>query len=1040
MIKKNIKYNLKLNKNRIIVIILFLLLIVYLCCYYKSKVNVPNVSSTFDFDSVANNKPDISANDSLLKKKLTLQKEIINNTIKNNRIKKVNKTNYKQNLLVNTKKSKLITPRVISKNSVQIDSTKNIYTKNLIWKSVKDAESYEIIIEGIKSSSIFGDQHKKLVSTTLLDSIYRIDPQFFKDFDKYRWKIRSKNSYSTSKFSPYYYFQLNEKENLISEEDIDEIVMRLKYDGFIDEMIVTKFQNGKVLLPLTEIFSLLQLDHKIDYKNKTFSGNRHDKLHEKFKLNYQGKELRFNNTVEKISKENFVTSDLELFVASSLFEKMTAMKVKIDMKRLTVSLSSDFIIPVVQRKINEKKLSIYNSKLKENQYPLLFNRERKYLSGGFLDYSASAHIINGKPSTYYLSTGLAAELFGGDLQVSSQQSFYNNNLSFNEIKYRWRYAILKNDYISNITVGHKSLQGLISYQSQGVRISNEPIEPRKVIGCYEITEKAKPGWKIEVYHNNQLIDIVNADEKGNYNFQIPFSYGTTMLELHETGLNGEYNIKNKMYQIPIEQVPEGKLDYSIDFGKLDNTDEYLLQSNTKYGINDWLTTKIGADVFTSNLENSSIYSTTTVRFLDKFIGNLIIAPNAYHELSVNSLFSDLASFNVSAKLYENNEKINPSNLKNELEGSIFLPLKVNNNIMSFLIRGRVADYSNSKRTNFSLRTFYSFMNFSPSLELDYFNVSNKYSDLEAMYLNFRLNYNLNISSDIFVGNIFDARLNYDVLNSNVESMNFSISTTVLKKIRVQLTHTRNLQSQYSDTQLRFVYDLSFLRSNTNISRNSVTQSVLGSINYNEHLNEVNFYNRGMLGRSAASFKFFVDENMNKEYDEGEKLIPDMDIQINSIGSKQRVNNGNIIVNDLESYSRYNVKLIDKNNKSPLWSTEQEKFSFISDPHQFKEILIPFYEVGEVMGLVQKKSLGNLLPISGLTIHLINEESNEDIVLKTMSDGSFYFYGIKPGAYNIYVDEEQLKRLNLQSSPQSYNGTIRSISVEEEFTEYNFILE
>ncbi len=44
-------------------------------------------------------------------------------------------------------------------------------------------------------------------------------------------------------------------------------------------------------------------------------------------------------------------------------------------------------------------------------------------------------------------------------------------------------------------------------------------------------------------------------------FLIPFSYGTTLLELHQIGPHGELEIESKLYQIPIEQVPEGRLDY-----------------------------------------------------------------------------------------------------------------------------------------------------------------------------------------------------------------------------------------------------------------------------------------------------------------------------------------------------------------------------------------------------------------------------------------------------------------------------------------------
>jgi hypothetical protein len=135
-----------------------------------------------------------------------------------------------------------------------------------------------------------------------------------------------------------------------------------------------------------------------------------------------------------------------------------------------------------------------------------------------------------------------------------------------------------------------------------------------------------------------------------------------------------------------------------------------------------------------------------------------------------------------------------------------------------------------------------------------------------------------------------------------------------------------------------------------------------------------------------------------------------------------------------------VKLIDRYNKNPLWFPYKNKFSFISDPHQYKEIEIPFYEAAEILGSVFKKSHDNLVPISGFNIILEESESSEITKIKTMSDGSFYHYGIKPGKYKIYLDNEQLKRLGLNSKPENYKSSIRSISFEEEFTEFNFVLE
>jgi len=944
---------------------------------------------------------------------------------------------------IRDKETVLPAPTIITRNSLIIDSLKNGVPKySLVWNNEPLVTHYQIVIDGINTSAIFGDEYSNIITSTANDTIFNLSPEILSKFNKYRWRIRGKSQYGWSRFSPYYYFNLenhNSDESMII-DNAEDIIMRLKYAGIIDEMIIAQFIGEKALLPLIEILSLLQLNHSVDLENSTVTGQKIDNPKLKYLLKFNDGVLEIGKDTSKINPENLIESDLEYFVSENIVEKISGMKVDVDMRNLTVTLTSDFTLPIFQRMLNEQKVSLLKSSSVNNNYPLMFNRERNYLSGGFFDYSATTNYAKNQLPYYSLNFGLGAEIFGGDTRISSQQTLFDKKITSSQFLYKWRYAILNNEIISNISLGDNNILGLQSYDFRGIQVSNKPLESRRIYGSYNIEETTKPNWKVEVFRNSQLVDIVYADENGKYNFLLPFNYGTTLLEFHELGPNGEYRIQRKMYQIPIDQVPKGRLDYSVNFGKLANTNEYLLHSNADYGINKWLSTKVGTDIFTDNLQQSSIYSSTTARLFDSYIINLKMAPNAYHELTFNTIFSHLASFHLGAKLHEENNKINPTDIKSELEGNVFLPIKINDNMMSLLLRGRHAEYSNSKRSDFSLRAFYNYNNVSPSIEFDYYNLNNDVSNFRSAFINFRINYSLAISSAIFSGNIIDARYVYDIFNKKPQSINVSISSTLFQQLRVQLSHTNNFSNSYSDTQLRVVFDLPFLRSSSSISKNVVTQSFIGSVNYNQHLENFNFYNRGMIGRSAATFKFFVDKNFNKKYDDGENLVEDMDIQINSIGNKRRANEGNVIVNDLESYSKYEVNLIDRHNKNPLWFPYNNKFSFISDPHQYKEIEIPFYEAAEVSGQILKKSKNNIIPQAGVEIVFEHIETKNITKIKTMSDGSFYYYGMQPGKYKVYPNEENLDVLKLNSEPKIINALIESIGEDEKNTEFNFVLQ
>lgn len=143
---------------------------------------------------------------------------------------------------------------------------------------------------------------------------------------------------------------------------------------------------------------------------------------------------------------------------------------------------------------------------------------------------------------------------------------------------------------------------------------------------------------------------------------------------------------------------------------------------------------------------------------------------------------------------------------------------------------------------------------------------------------------------------------------------------------------------------------------------------------------------------------------------------------------------------MEAYTKYNVDVIDKNNKNPLWSPYTDKFSFISDPHQYKTIEIPFYEAAEVSGSVMKKIEGKLMPLSQVVILFENTKTFTLTKIRTLSDGCFYNFGIQPGEYRIFLEEEQLKRKNLKATPEFYIERVYSISSDKENKEFNFIIE
>lgn len=145
------------------------------------------------------------------------------------------------------------------------------------------------------------------------------------------------------------------------------------------------------------------------------------------------------------------------------------------------------------------------------------------------------------------------ELFGGDFQLATNHSLFQNKFIYNQTQYRWRYAFLNNRTISNIILGNGNAFGLQSYDFKGITVSNEPLELRRIYGKQIIQEKTNPFWKVEISMNNEIIEIIEADENGNFSFSLPFSYGTTILEFKNMEQTEKQNLKGNYIKFQLRK-------------------------------------------------------------------------------------------------------------------------------------------------------------------------------------------------------------------------------------------------------------------------------------------------------------------------------------------------------------------------------------------------------------------------------------------------------------------------------------------------------
>lgn len=821
----------------------------------------------------------------------------------------------------------------------------------------------------------------------------------------------------------------------------EEVFLSFNYYGIVNRTLTVNY-NGIFFLPIGEMFDQLLINYTIDRQKDVIRGF-YIYQENKYEINFRDLTFKSPDNEFSFSIGDFVKKDFEYYLTADLFYKAFRLSFSVDISNLTLNLAAADILPVYSNYLREQKYS-YSSKSKESEkFPLLFPREKSFLSGGFIDYTLSGSYSKHYLPFYNYDFGIGAELFWGDLQTSVNGYSISNASINSEIEYRWRYVLDKNQFMSQVSLGNLISTGINSYTFHGLQISNQPLEQRETFVKYLISEQTAPGSTIELYINNQLIDHTTTDAAGNFHFLIPLTYGSSFVKLKYYGSNGETQIVDRYYQIPYNLNPPEEFNYTVDFGIIKNTNKNYIHASGIYGINDWLSNLIGAEYLEDNLFDEPLFfNSLTARISSSYLFNIFTAPKAFYRISANAIYPSLTSINLSYTRYESNPLYNPTNINNEISSSLNLPVYMDENPLNIQVNGDYQDFSSSKIYGFRVSSSKNIGSFTPTLVYSLRQFKYPGSLLRQSYLSTGAIYSIGtLPSPISFlrGLLINSGINYNFNSEKFESYFVSFASNLTNSVRLQFDYEKNLTYDVTNARMQLFLELPFTRSYSTIGKDFFTTNMQGSLLFNDSQAQINFFNREQIGRAASSFRTFIDENANGVYDNGEQPITDAKINIASLNSNIRLGDGETQVNDLNPFSIYNVKIDETNLENPMYTAKDKIFSFEAGPNYVKNINIPFYSASEIGGNVQRISGSVKSPLSGIKVHIEGIDYDQNLTVNTFSDGSFYYFGLRPGKFKIYLNKNQLEYINCVSEPAEIILEIEASGAGKSFENLNFEL-
>jgi outer membrane protein OmpA-like peptidoglycan-associated protein len=771
-----------------------------------------------------------------------------------------------------------------------------------------------------------------------------------------------------------------------------------------------------VLLPFAQLFDFLKIPNTVSNDGQVIKGFFEVESN-RFEVDYTKKTVWYKGNSFPFTDDEAVLDIGMFYLRTTVFKRVFGFDMAFNARALSIQFTSPFELPLFKLiKLEKKREMLRLEGSEEAVYDTTYGRDYHWFRGHMVDWSvASSQSTDGATDTRF-ALGYGTEFLGGETNLSLNYST-TSGFSRNQQQYSWRWADNKAKLIRQVKLGRINTQSIASVLSpvDGFMVTNALTTIRKTLGSYLIEDHTEPDWVVELYMNNQLISYTRADASGYYSFKVPIVYGTSNMVLRFYGPNGEIRSEERKFSMPFNLLPKGELEYQVSGGALlDTLGAKFGRAQLNYGVNRMLTLGAGVEYLTSIATHPEVpFLNFTFQPYSKLLLTGEYAHNVRTKATLNySLPGNVVLDGTYARYVPGQEAIIYNYLE-ERAISLSIPFRYRNltsgvrasirqNIYpDFAYTSGEATWTNTYK-NYSL-IYTNYVNYSEANVDNSQNAPNVYGNLT-----FGTKYkNLGIRAS--------AQYNYGF--KQLISLRAELDRKVFNHGYASLKLENNFLSGSKSVNLAFRYELPFMMTNasTTVSNKSIqiSEGASGSFAFNSGGKYVRVDNRGAVGRSGISLIPFVDVNFNGKRDANEPFSKGLRVRCSG-GQVLNAENDSIIrIVGLEPFVDYNLILDESGFDNVSLRSSVKNMKVVTDPNQFKWILLPILPMAEMYGSVVDEN-GNGI---GRIIVRVTDK-NDSLIAKvlTESDGYFNYIGFKPGDYKVFVDSLQLSILKYQATP------------------------
>lgn len=808
------------------------------------------------------------------------------------------------------------------------------------------------------------------------------------------------------------------------ENSLEETLVSLKIPK-IGVLELSSFVRGDTLyLPVNELFTFLKIQNVPSPHYDTVSGFFINEQ-STYLIDRSSNRVTFNGVGFNLKDGDLLRTESNLYMRSDYFGFIFGLQIQFDFRALTAVLTTDVELPMIR----DMKLELMRSnisKLRSEFKPdTIIPRNYPVFHFGMADWSfVTAQQLNGK-NNVWLNLNLGALLFGGEANVGLS---YTNQQKFTERQqqYLWHYANNDHKVIRQVEAGKIHSSGSVSSLYSplvGFQFTNAPTTFRRSFGSYTLTDYTEPGWVVELYVNNVLVDYMKADASGFFTFQVPLVYGTSSILLRLYGPMGEERSREKSITIPFYFLPVHQLEYTFTTAMTEDVRSQLFsRGQFNYGMSRRITLGGGVEYLSEQ---------SPQKFIPFVTGSWRVANNVLlsGEYDYGVRFKGLLNCLIARRIQV---EANYTKYHSDQRAILTTALEDRRIIMSMPVKGRrfgsllrlTVDQVIMKRSrNVSTELLASISAFGVSLNLT--NTALFYDPVRP-YIISTLSAGFRIPGRI----LLLPQVQYEYLYNRFVFFKLEAERQIARHGFLKVSYDQNFVLNQRSLQFAFRYDLPFAQ--TGISAiigdgaSSIVESARGSLMFDGARHWAGSSNTTNVGKGGFVVVPFLDMNLNGRRDKDEPKVAGLNIHLTGGRIEYNHRDSSIRVFDLEPFTNYFIEVDRSSFDNIAWQIRNPMISAAVDPNQFKLVEVPVSVYGEASGMVYVKRNDELSGVGRIQVLLMREDST--VMRRTLSepDGFFNFFGLATGSYLVAIDTVQLKRIRMKVEPDFHPFTIQRL--------------